>query len=142
MKHFDLMTSLMILMAFVGVPVVAHHSSSYFDMDAELVHENATVVDFRVANPHGLLIYTVADDEGNEVEWNAELPSANFTLRGGIRESRLSPGDTVTVIGWPGLPGRTRGNLMRLMRAEFSNGDAATFTAISANYILAGTESE
>ncbi len=129
-----------IIIALAGVPAMAHHSASYFDMETKVVHENVTVVQFRVANPHGKLIYTVTDDEGNEAEWNAELPSANFTRRAGIGVSNLSPGDRVTLIGWPGRPGRTRERLLRLMRAEFPNGDVATFTAISATLIRAETE--
>ncbi len=141
MKLFDLVTSSIILIALISIPATAHHSATYFDMEVEVVHENVRVVDFRVENPHGLLVYVVIDDDGNEVEWNAELPSANFTRRGGILESALSPGDIVpVVIGWPGLPGRTREHLMRLMRAEFSNGDVATFTGISATLTRAGEE--
>ncbi len=140
MKPFHTFAVLTILVGIYGVPAIAHHSSTYFDMEAEIVHENVTVVDFRVANPHGILVYVVVNDEGNEEEWNAELPSANFSRRGGVVESILSPGDTLTVIGAPGLPGRTREHLMRLTRAEFPNGDVATFTAISASYIRAGTE--
>ena len=123
-----------------GSPATAHHSSTYFDMDVDLVHENVTVVDFRVANPHGILVYVVVNDDGNEEEWNAELPSANFSRRGGVVESILSPGDKVTVTGWPGLSGRTRGNFMRMSRAEFPNGDVMTFTAISAVYTRAEAE--
>jgi len=107
----------------------------------EVVHGDVTVIDFQVENPHGLLVYVVVDDEGNEVEWNAELPSANFSRRGGVIESLLKPGDKlVAVIGEPGLPGRTRENLMRLTRAEFPNGDVATFSGISATYTRAGAE--
>ena len=123
-----------------GVPALAHHSSMYFDMDSEVRHENVTVVEFQVANPHGFLIYTFTDDEGKEVEWYAELPSANFTRRAGIDGSALSSGDTLTVIGWPGREERTRDRIMRLNRAEFSSGDVATFTAITAELIRAGTE--
>lgn len=141
MKSFDLVAPSIILIAFIGSPATAHHSSTYFDMEAEVVHENVTVVDFQVANPHGLLVYLVTDDEGNEVEWNAELPSANFSRRGGITESVLSPGDKLTVvIGAPGLPSRTRARLIRLTRAEFPNGDVATFTGRSATFTRAETE--
>ena len=108
MKLLNLLAASIALGAFCGMPATAHHSSTYFDMDVDLVHENATVVDFKIANPHGILVYTVVNDEGVEEEWNAELPSANFSRRGGVVESILSPGDSVTVIGWPGLPGRTR----------------------------------
>lgn len=92
-----------------GAPAIAHHSTVYFDLDAEVVHENVRVVQFHVANPHGVLVYAVTDDAGNEVVWNAELPSANFTMRGGVFESMLDPGDIVpVVVGWPGIPDRTR----------------------------------
>ncbi len=140
MKLLKLLAASIALGAFCGLPATAHHSATYFDTDVDLVHENATVVEFKIANPHGILVYTVVNDEGIEEEWNAELPSANFSRRGGVVESILSPGDKVTVIGWPGLPGRTRENLIRMSRAEFPNGDVATFTAISAVYTRAGTE--
>ena len=129
-----------VLVSLSCAPAAGHHSSSYFAMNTEIVHENVKVVEYRVANPHGELLYLVTDADGNEVEWNAELPSANFTLRAGITGSMLSPGDKLTVIGWPGIPGRTRGHLMRLKRAELANGDVATFTPISAKLIRAGSE--
>ena len=125
----------------VAAPVTAHHSTVYFDLDAEVVHENVTVVEFRVANPHGILVYAVTDEAGNEVVWNAELPSANFSRRGGIVESMLSRGDRVpVVVGWPGIPGRTREHFTRLKSMEFANGDVATFTPVSATLMPAGTE--
>ena len=126
---------------FAGLPATAHHSTTYFDQEAEVVHENVTVVRFEVANPHGILVYVVTDEAGNEEEWDAELPSANFTRRAGIDGSILSPGDTLDLVsGQPGLPGRTRERLMRLERAEFPNGDVATFTGISAALTRPGTE--
>ena len=141
MKTLNLIVGLTILSMLYGLSAMAHHSSTYFDMEVEVTHEDVTVVDFQVANPHGLLVYTVVDDEGNAVEWNAELPSANFSRRGGVTESVLRPGDKlVAVIGAPGLPGRTREHLMRLARVEFPNGDTATFSAISATYTRAETE--
>ena len=121
------------IVAGMAWPAWSHHSTTYFDLDAEIVHENVTVVRFEVANPHGILVYRVTDEAGNAEEWDAELPSANFTRRAGIDGSILSPGDRLTrVSGQPGRPGRTRARLMRLARAEFPNGDVATFTGISA----------
>ena len=140
MKSLNLVAASMIFLALTAVPAMAHHSAMYFDMDAEVVHENVTVVEFKVANPHGLLVYVTTDNDGNEVEWNAELPSANFTRRAGIGDSALRPGDTLTVIGWPGREERTRDRIIRLNRAEFANGDVATFTAISAELIRAESQ--
>ena len=124
-----------------GAPAIAHHSTIYFDVDAEIVHENVRVVEFHVTNPHGVLVYTVSDDEGNEVVWNAELPSANFTMRGGIFESMLNPGDVIPiVIGWPAFPERTREYFTRLKSMTMANGDMATFTITSATLIPAENE--
>lgn len=88
---------------------------------------------------------TAADIERGKAAARAALEAAdrngddkaNFTRRAGINSSVLSPGDRVTLIGWPGRPGQTRERLMRLMRAEFPNGDVATFTAISATFTRA-----
>ena len=133
--------SRIILAVGAGAPAIAHHSTVYFDLDAEVVHENVRVVEFHVANPHGILVYAVTDDAGNEVVWNAELPSANFTMRGGIFASMLSPGDLVpVVVGWPGIPGRTREYFTRLKSMTLANGNVAAFTPASATLIPAETE--
>ena len=114
-------------------PVTAHHSTMFFDINAEVVHENVTVVEFLVANPHGVLTYVFTDNDGNEVQWQAELPSGNFTRRGGISADMLSPGDRLpVVVGWPGVPDLVRENTSRLKSMEFPNGDVATFTPVSA----------
>ncbi len=135
------LTSLTIAAAVVvAAPVVAHHSSTYFDLDVDLVHENATVVEFHVANPHGILVYTIVNDEGDVEQWDAELPSANFSRRGGVVGSLLNPGDTVKITGWPGLPTRTRERFLRLSRMDLDDGSYATFTPISAMYTRAGEE--
>lgn len=130
-----------ILAVGAGALAVAHHSTIYFDLDAEVVHENVRVVEFHVANPHGVLVYAVTDDAGNEVVWNAELPSANFTMRGGIFASMLSPGDIVpVVVGWPGIPESTREYFTRLKSMTLANGDVATFTITSATLTPAETD--
>ena len=124
-----------------GAPAIAHHSTVYFDLDAEVVHENVRVVEFHVTNPHGVLVYAVTDEAGNEVVWNAELPSANFTMRGGIFASMLSPGDIVpVVVGWPGIPESTREYFTRLKTMTLANGDVATFTIVSATLTPAETD--
>ena len=133
MRTSLLAMTLWVLTTATIAPVAAHHSTMFFDINAEIVHENVTVVEFLVANPHGVLVYVVTDEDGNDVQWQAELPSANFTMRGGINASMLSPGDLVpAVVGWPGVPGLARGNTTRLKSMEFPNGDVAAFTPVSA----------
>ena len=140
-KSLARILSPIILAICAGAPAIAHHSTVYFDLDAEVVHENVRVVEFHVVNPHGVLVYAVTDEAGNEVVWNAELPSANFTMRGGIFESMLSPGEIVpVVVGWPGIQGSTREHFTRLKAMTMANGDVATFTIVSATLTPAETE--
>ena len=140
-KSLARILSPIILAIGAGAPAIAHHSTVYFDLDAEVVHENVRVVEFHVVNPHGVLVYAVTDEAGNEVVWNAELPSANFTMRGGIFESTLSPGEIVpVVVGWPGIQGSTREHFTRLKTMTMANGDVATFTIVSATLTPAETE--
>ncbi len=62
-----------------GLSASAHHNPGvYFDMGAEVVHRDARVVEFTAANPHGRLVYAMADEDGVEREWVAELPANNM----------------------------------------------------------------
>jgi hypothetical protein len=140
MKSKKLLEFSAILFWLACIPVSAHHSITYFDMKTQVMHENVTVVSFAVRNPHGALFYEFVNDDGDEEQWKAELPSANFVRRAGISPSALSPGDIVTLEGWLGIPERTKGNLIRVSRAEFPNGDVATFTAVSATLTPATSE--
>ena len=80
MRTSFLAMMLLVLIAATTPPVVAHHSTMFFDVNAEIVHENVTVVEFLIANPHGVLIYVATDEDGNEVRWQAELPSGDVAM--------------------------------------------------------------
>ena len=100
-----------------GLSVSAHHSPGYyFDMGTTIVHRDVTAMSFTAANPHGRLIYTMADEQGNEKEWIAELPANNM----------MRPGDKLTLRGNPGQNGAT---MLRVTHALLPNGDVATFYA-------------
>ena len=65
-----------------AMPVAAHHSGvAYFDLDASVEHTDVTVVSYELVNPHGRLVYTFTDENGNEVQWSGEMPSANTKNR-------------------------------------------------------------
>ncbi len=112
---------------FIGLPVTAHHSgATYFDLETVVEHTNATVVSYVIVNPHGRLTYSFADESGNEVEWTAELASANNLRRRGLGGEVFKPGDKLaSVSGNPGLSGA---KFMRISRAVFENGDVAQLT--------------
>ena len=115
------------LVLLAGFPVAAHHNgATYFDTSTTIEHDNATVVEYAIVNPHGRLFYTFVDAEGNEQEWSAELASANNLRRRGLGGEIFEPGDQLVSV--EGNPSRSGANFMRLQRAEFANGAVATFT--------------
>lgn len=110
-----------------GLPVAAHHNgATYFDTSMTIEHNDATVVEYAIVNPHGRLFYTIVDDDGNEQEWSAELASANNLRRRGLGGEIFKPGDQLVSV--EGNPSRSGANFMRLERAEFADGTVATFT--------------
>lgn len=120
-----------------AVPVAAHHSGvAYFDLDASVEHTDVTVVSYQLVNPHGRLVYTFTAEDGSEVEWSGEMPSANNARRRGLGGEIFKPGDRlVSVTGSPALSGS---NFMRLERVVFANGDVAQITGRNAGITRAG----
>ena len=122
---------------FVGLPVAAHHSGvTYFDVEAEIVHHGATVVEYVIVNPHGRLIYTFTDEAGNEQEWSGELASANNLRRRGLGGEVFKPGDKLATL--TGSPSRSGANFMRLTRVDFENGDVAQLVGANTGITRAG----
>ena len=75
-------------------------------MAVALVHSDVTAVSYTAAKPHGRIIYTMTDAEGNESEWVAELPANNMMRRFGVTGDMISPGDKLTLRGNPGRTAR------------------------------------
>ena len=68
-----------------GPGVLAHHSSVvHYDQDAELTHENVTILDWRFSNPHARLVFVAPDQRSGEpVEWTAQSTNVNRLARFG-----------------------------------------------------------
>jgi hypothetical protein len=127
------------LTLFIGFPATAHHNgATYFDTAVEIEHTGATVVVYDLVNPHGRLVYTFADEDGNEVEWSGELPSANNVRRRGLDGELFKPGDKLSSV--TGAPSRSGANFMRLSRVVFANGDIAQITGRNAGILRAGSQ--
>ena len=127
MRKLGISIPLLALALLAGLSVSAHHNPGYyFDMRVEIVHSDVTAVSFTAANPHGRLIYTMADDEGNEREWVAELPANNMMRRFGVTGDMISRGDKLTLRGNPGRNGST---MLRVTYALLPSGEVATFYA-------------
>jgi hypothetical protein len=127
MTKLGILIPSMALALLAGLSVSAHHSVGYyFDMGTAIVHRDVTAVSFTASNPHGRLIYTMTDEEGNEKEWVAELPANNMMRRFGVTGDLISPGDKLTLRGNPGRNGAT---MLRVTHALLPNGEVATFYA-------------
>jgi len=97
----------------------SHHSFPvHFVPDGE-VTVTGVVTSFRFANPHGVLEFAVADDDGEEVMWRAETNSPSILRRRGWTKDSLQPGQEVTVIGWPA---RKDEHYMRIRSVTFADG--------------------
>jgi hypothetical protein len=119
------------LTLFIGFPARAHHNgATYFDTAVEIEHRGATVVAYDLVNPHGRLVYTFTDENGNEIEWSGELPSANAVRRRGLGGELFKSGDKLSSV--TGAPSRSGANFMRLSRVVFVNGDIAQITGRNA----------
>ena len=140
MKLFTTPALFVSLVLLAGFPVAAHHNgATYFDTSATIEHNDATVVEYAIVNPHGRLSYTFVDAEGNEQEWSAELASANNLRRRGLGGEIFEPGDQLVSV--EGNPSRSGANFMRLERAVFADGSVATFTGANRG-LTPGREAE
>lgn len=85
----------------ISAAASAHHSFAVHFVSDELVEVQGVVKEFRFTNPHGVLLFTAMDAEGNEVEWRAETNSPNVLRRRGWKPDSMIAGDKITVHGFP-----------------------------------------
>ena len=84
------------------VPARAHHPvASYYDV-SQLVPVTGVVVEFRVINPHVVLIVDGTTPDGRSGLWAFEGPPPNVVLRRGPKDFRekLRTGTRITISGW------------------------------------------
>ena len=92
------------LVALVGmfsviVPAWAHHGDAgrYNDEVSTVV---GVVAQWRMINPHSVLIIDVEDDAGNVVRWRGELGNpTTLATRYGWNEETFKPGDRLSMTG-------------------------------------------
>ena len=100
---------------------LAHHGDAgrYFD---EVTTVIGTVVEFRLVNPHSVLIIAVDDEQGNVVEWHGELGSPlGLSSTWGWTRDTFEIGDAVTMTGRArksGAPYMTLSEKSRVLDAD------------------------
>jgi len=99
---------------------LAHHGDAGRYRD-EVTTVTGTVVEFRLVNPHSVLIIVVKDEHGNVVEWHGELGSPNgLSKTWGWTRDTFKIGDAVTMTGRAmksGAPYMTLSEKSRLLDA-------------------------
>lgn len=82
-----------------SVPVFAHHGDAGRYED-NLIVLTGTVVDLQLVDPHSVIVFDVADENGQTVRWQAELNGKNGLAKNfGWTQKTLKPGDKITLTG-------------------------------------------
>ena len=96
---FDIRLSALAIILLIAGPSWAHHG------DAGRYHETVTTVvgvvaQWRLINPHSVLILDVEDADGTVVRWRGELGNpTNLGTRYGWDADTFKPGDRITMTG-------------------------------------------
>jgi len=88
-------------------PVLAHHSSSMFDMQSEITL-TGTIREFQFTNPHCWIQLLVPGEQG-ATEWSIEMGSPSLLFRGGWRPATLKAGDRIIITARPMRDGSNGG---------------------------------
>jgi hypothetical protein len=95
------MRLLVILLAALSVPVLAHHAEApFYDMNRN-VSIKGVVTKWQFRNPHPFLFVEVADEKGVKREWTIEFVGAVRLAKVGWSAKTFTPGEVVTVSGHP-----------------------------------------
>ena len=95
----------------------AHHGSAGFGKQAVILKQ-ATVVRFRWANPHTLVLFDVKDENGNLVHWAGETGSAASIRPLGWDKDTLQPSDVITVYIYPHKFDKAFGRIEKIVLAD------------------------
>lgn len=98
-------------------PVFAHHGTALWQ--AAEVAQKGTVVQYVWRNPHVLVIWSVKDDTGKDVQWTGELASPESLMAdGGMTRDTLKPGDEVVIYVRPAKSGAPNSVIDQIKRAD------------------------
>lgn len=104
--------------AAVSRPLLAHHSSSSYDMEHP-VNLKGVVSNMEWTNPHVFIYLDVKDENGNAEQWRVEGNSPNMLVRAGWKKEMIKAGDQLVVNG---APAKSGSKVMRLISLTLSNG--------------------
>ena len=101
----------------VALPALAHHSAAQFDF-RNTVDVAGTVKFVRFANPHGVLILEVTDDERGTRDIEFETHSRNNMIRQGLAPDMFDLEDEITIRIAPMRNGKDGGYVTALLTED------------------------
>jgi hypothetical protein len=95
----------------------AHHSTAIYDSENP-VELSGTVVEWRFANPHCLIMLEVTDEAGETRLWSLEGSNTSLLFRRGWTPMTLQPGDKIMARVRPLRSGVAGGNYSNVRRED------------------------
>lgn len=109
--------SAVFLLAALGYPVWAHHSTAEFDYTRQVTIEG-TVKEVQWTNPHSYIQLMVGADGAEPVQWSVEIGSPTLNIDMGWTKTSVKRGDVVTMTLSPARNGKPYGTLRVLTFAD------------------------
>lgn len=104
--------------ACAALPVWAHHSWAMYDAD-RIIAVTGVVTRVEWTSPHVFFYFESTDDDGNTVEWTAEMDPPVLLRRYGLLPDMIAPG---TIVKPTGVPAKTGAPVMRAVFIELPDG--------------------
>src|SRR6266699_1752820 len=115
--------ALSVALLMFGMPLFAHHGTGVSYDASKAYTVQATVTEFRYANPHPQLYFDVKDDKGNVEHWSGELaPNPAQLIQAGWGKKRseaaLTPGTEIMVTIAPARAGGPVGLIQKIVNSK------------------------
>ena len=94
----------------------AHHSNANYAIETKTVA--GRVVEFRLRNPHVIVLWDAKDDTGKVVRWAGELSSVTTLMGDGLTRDSLKPGDEIIFTLRPAKLGTPQGAIRTMARPD------------------------
>jgi uncharacterized protein DUF6152 len=112
--------TLVSLMAFLSVPVLAHHGrGATYDMKTRVTLKG-TVSKVEWRNPHVLIYMDVKDVDGKIVTWGFENSGVSTLAQEGYNRNTLKVGQPITAIVNPAASGAPTAIVIKIILADGS----------------------
>src|SRR5580658_911447 len=99
------------------IPLSAHHSWPV--NNNRLVTVKGTVIEFKWANPHPMMILEVQANDGRTEKWQIGGPAIIRMEANGWTKTTVKPGDVITGVGYQFADGQ---KILRLERVVLADG--------------------